>query len=107
MHGFKRARRYEGDVDPTTVARVAVALRELGCYEISLGDTVGMGNPAQVIALSARSQKPCTMRVHTAGSRRSSDHNHIMILKPHILCARMHIHESVPYLLVTENHDSQ
>ncbi len=34
---------YEGDVAPAAVARVAKALRDMGCYEVSLGDTVGVG----------------------------------------------------------------
>jgi len=36
---------YEGDVPPANVVRVAQALREMGCYEISLGDTIGVGTP--------------------------------------------------------------
>lgn len=36
---------YEGYVDPAVVTRVAAALAELGCYEISLGDTIGVGTP--------------------------------------------------------------
>lgn len=36
---------YEGDIAPTAVARVAKALSEMDCYEISLGDTIGVGTP--------------------------------------------------------------
>ncbi|GAC35423.1 hydroxymethylglutaryl-CoA lyase [Paraglaciecola polaris] len=36
---------YEGDVDPQNVARVAKTLFDMGCYEISLGDTIGVGTP--------------------------------------------------------------
>lgn len=36
---------YEGDVNPAVVADVAQQLHEMGCYEISLGDTVGVGTP--------------------------------------------------------------
>lgn len=36
---------YEGAVAPAQVARVAVQLREMGCHEISLGDTIGRGTP--------------------------------------------------------------
>ena len=36
---------YEGAVDPAAVARVAGTLLDMGCYEISLGDTVGVGTP--------------------------------------------------------------
>ena len=37
---------YEGEVDSKQVARLARRLLELGCYEISLGDTIGVGTPA-------------------------------------------------------------
>ncbi|MFY9642368.1 MAG: hydroxymethylglutaryl-CoA lyase [Rhodomicrobium sp.] len=36
---------YEGRVEPGKVADVAARLFELGCYEISLGDTIGVGTP--------------------------------------------------------------
>jgi hydroxymethylglutaryl-CoA lyase len=36
---------YEGEVAPHKVADVAQALYEMGCYEISLGDTIGTGTP--------------------------------------------------------------
>ena len=36
---------YEGDIDPKKVAEVASYLYEMGCYEISLGDTIGVGTP--------------------------------------------------------------
>jgi hydroxymethylglutaryl-CoA lyase len=39
---------YEGDIDPEQVASVAEKLYQMGCYEISLGDTVGVGTPASV-----------------------------------------------------------
>jgi hydroxymethylglutaryl-CoA lyase len=42
---------YEGAVDAGTVARVAVRLTALGCYEISLGDTIGVATPGQVQSL--------------------------------------------------------
>jgi isopropylmalate/homocitrate/citramalate synthase len=42
---------YEGEVAPASVARVAGRLAELGCYEVSLGDTVGQGTPAQIEAM--------------------------------------------------------
>ena len=34
---------YEGDVDPKAVARLSQTLFDMGCYEISLGDTIGTG----------------------------------------------------------------
>ena len=36
---------YEGDIAPEQVAKVAKALADMGCYEISLGDTIGTGTP--------------------------------------------------------------
>jgi hydroxymethylglutaryl-CoA lyase len=42
---------YDGPTPPEAVARVARALSDLGCYEISLGDTIGAGTPATVAAM--------------------------------------------------------
>ena len=36
---------YEGFIEPSVVASVAARLYDLGCYEISLGDTIGVGTP--------------------------------------------------------------
>ena len=38
---------YEGDVDVDLVVRIAKRLLDMGCYEISLGDTIGTGTAAQ------------------------------------------------------------
>ena len=40
---------YEGAVDPQAVARLAGTLYDMGCYEISLGDTIGVGTPASTL----------------------------------------------------------
>ncbi|MBM3952254.1 MAG: hydroxymethylglutaryl-CoA lyase [Rhodospirillales bacterium] len=49
---------YEGEIPTEAVARVAVRLMEIGCHEISLGDTIGIGTPgkaqAMIDAVSAR-----------------------------------------------------
>jgi hydroxymethylglutaryl-CoA lyase len=42
---------YEGAIAPSAVVRVAAALYEMGCYEISLGDTIGVGTPRQALAM--------------------------------------------------------
>lgn len=42
---------YEGAVAPSRVVEVAKKLHELGAYEISLGDTIGVGNPRQTVEL--------------------------------------------------------
>lgn len=58
---------YEGHVDPAVVARVAERLRELGCYEISLGDTIGVGTPGKVqdlIDVVARAVPAGRLAVH-------------------------------------------
>lgn len=39
---------YEGAVDPQVVAHLAKDLHDMGCYEISLGDTIGVGVPVGV-----------------------------------------------------------
>jgi hydroxymethylglutaryl-CoA lyase len=44
---------YDGDIAPEKVAKVAEKLYNMGCYEISLGDTVGVGTPASVKAMLA------------------------------------------------------
>jgi hydroxymethylglutaryl-CoA lyase len=36
---------YEGEVSEDTVIEIAEALLDLGCYEVSLGDTIGIGTP--------------------------------------------------------------
>ena len=38
---------YDGAVRPSAVAAVARELWDLGCYEVSLGDTIGVGTPAK------------------------------------------------------------
>jgi len=42
---------YEGAVAPAAVADLAARLAKMGCYEISLGDTIGTGTPAQAQAM--------------------------------------------------------
>src|SRR5438067_10539575 len=39
---------YEGDVPPEKVLEVSARLLDLGCYEVSVGDTIGVGTPMQV-----------------------------------------------------------
>ena len=42
---------YDGPTPPAEVARVAARLLAMGCYEISLGDTIGAGRPETVAAM--------------------------------------------------------
>lgn len=51
---------YEGEIAPEQVAWVAEKLYQMGCYEISLGDTIGVGTPskAQRMLEAVASQVP-------------------------------------------------
>ncbi len=42
---------YEGEIAPEAVAKVSRALMQMGAYEISLGDTIGVGTPVQTYAM--------------------------------------------------------
>src|SRR6478672_5096753 len=42
---------YQGEVPVADVVRVAQRLHALGCYEVSLGDTIGVGTPAKARAM--------------------------------------------------------
>ena len=48
---------YEGEVDPSKVDHVAQKLAEMGCYEISLGDTIGIGTTGTVPAVLIASRE--------------------------------------------------
>ena len=52
---------YEGHVEPAKVAEVAEHLAEMGCYEISLGDTIGVGTPGDAVAMveAVGARLPC------------------------------------------------
>ena len=39
---------YEGAIDPQKTAEVAKTLFDMGCYEVSLGDTIGVGTPNSI-----------------------------------------------------------
>lgn len=57
---------YEGAIDPQKTAEVAKALYDMGCYEVSLGDTIGVGNPTSI----SRMIETCVRQVpieHLAG----------------------------------------
>ena len=42
---------YEGPIKPEKVAEVSKILYEMGCYEISLGDTIGVGTPGTILSM--------------------------------------------------------
>ena len=48
---------YEGHIEPSKVAEVAKKMYDMGCYEISLGDTIGVGTPASIQAMLAEVSK--------------------------------------------------
>jgi hydroxymethylglutaryl-CoA lyase len=48
---------YEGEVDPVRVVDVARRLADLGCHEVSIGDTIGVGVPSQVTDVMGRLQQ--------------------------------------------------
>ena len=50
---------YEGEIAPQKVAEVAGALFDMGCYEVSLGDTIGVATPAK----TQRMIEACARRV--------------------------------------------
>ncbi len=45
---------YEGDIDPRRAIEIALKLHEMGCYQVSLGDTIGSGTPRQTRDIMAR-----------------------------------------------------
>ena len=57
---------YEGEVAPAKVADVAQSLFEIGCHEISLGDTTGVGTPKQTTALLQAVSKQVPLESLTA-----------------------------------------
>jgi hydroxymethylglutaryl-CoA lyase len=50
---------YQGEVPPRQVAAVAGDLYDMGCYEVSLGDTIGTGTPGKTKAMI----EACTERI--------------------------------------------
>lgn len=58
---------YEGEVDPQVVADIAKRLMDMGCYEVSLGDTTGMGTAGKtrrLMELLARDIPPARLGGH-------------------------------------------
>lgn len=63
---------YEGPVDPERVVAVAEALLALGCEQVSLGDTIGVGTPNQVrrlLELLLRRARPEQLALHMHDTR--------------------------------------
>jgi hydroxymethylglutaryl-CoA lyase len=53
---------YDGHIEPKVVAEVAALLLKLGCYEISLGDTIGTGTPNRIATMIAAVKKKVPVR---------------------------------------------
>ena len=45
---------YEGDIDPARAIAIAKKLHDMGCYQVSLGDTIGSGTPRQTREIMTR-----------------------------------------------------
>ncbi len=63
---------YQGEVPVIDVVRVAKRLHDLGCYEISLGDTIGIGTPAKardMLAAVAEQVPMSALAVHFHDTR--------------------------------------
>lgn len=45
---------YEGEIDPVRAIAIAKQLHTMGCYQVSLGDTIGVGTPRQTRAIMQR-----------------------------------------------------
>jgi hydroxymethylglutaryl-CoA lyase len=63
---------YEGDIDPERAVSIARTLLEMGCYQISLGDTIGVGTPRQTARILARmlgEMAPARIAMHMHDTR--------------------------------------
>lgn len=63
---------YEGEVDPRRGLDIARALVERGCYQISLGDTIGVGTPLQtrdIVRLFLGEFRPEQLALHLHDTR--------------------------------------
>jgi hydroxymethylglutaryl-CoA lyase len=63
---------YEGKVDPRRVVAVAERLLSMGCYQVSLGDTIGVGTPNQtreLLDLLLRRASPEALALHMHDTR--------------------------------------
>jgi hydroxymethylglutaryl-CoA lyase len=63
---------YEGRVDPHRVASIAERLLSLGCWQVSLGDTIGVGTPNQtreIVGLVSSRARPGSIALHLHDTR--------------------------------------
>lgn len=74
---------YEGAIEPGQVVRLVTALRATGCYQVSLGDTIGVANPRQVrdmLALLLRDMPLESLAVHFHDTRGTALANLVVAL---------------------------
>ena len=55
----------QGEVKPSAAAEVAGKLYGMGCYEVSMGDTIGVGTPGSVTAMFQVRHAAKAANVHT------------------------------------------
>src|SRR4051812_40225027 len=76
---------YEGDTDVESVVSITQKLLAMGCYEVSLGDTVGMGTPLQtqriLEALFYKGVAPGQLAVHLHDTRGTALANALVALE--------------------------
>jgi hydroxymethylglutaryl-CoA lyase len=63
---------YEGEVDPLRALEITKRLLDLGCYQISLGDTIGVGTPRQterIVRMFLESIAPEKLALHLHDTR--------------------------------------
>jgi hydroxymethylglutaryl-CoA lyase len=75
---------YEGAVEPAKAVQLAIALRTAGCYQVSLGDTIGVANPRQVrdvLALVLAEVPPAAVAVHFHDTRGTALANILVALE--------------------------
>ncbi len=60
---------FEGDIDPRRAIAIARKLLDMGCYQVSLGDTIGVGTPRQT-------ERICKMALEQIPPERIAMHMH-------------------------------
>jgi len=68
---------YQGHVSPCDVARVSEQLLELGCHEISLGDTIGVGTPLATVMMLEQVKVRCSLYTVVSNKKCRVFHTHI------------------------------
>jgi hydroxymethylglutaryl-CoA lyase len=75
---------YEGEVDPERAVSIAARLLGMGCYQVSLGDTIGVATPKQTIAVVQRMlerAKPEQIALHMHDTRGTALANILVALE--------------------------